>query len=83
MQKEEIWAIPFDQAEQFFLRQSDVKITDRGFLFERCSIEVFCLPHRRESFWRVPQTKISMEGPEEDLNTIYRRFFVQFVSAGG
>lgn len=83
MLKEEIWAVSFEQAERFFLRQTDVKKTDCGFLFRGCNIELSILPHRGEGFWQIPQTKITLEGPEEDLKMIYRRFFVQFVSAGG
>ncbi len=83
MRKEEIWAIAAAQVERFFRQQSDVEETAQDFRFADCAIAVTALPPRGESFWRVPQTKITMEGPEEDLKTIYRRFFVQFVSAGG
>ena len=83
MRKEEIWAVPLAQAKAFFQQQPDVNDLAQGFRFAGCSITVTELPPRGEGFWCMPQTKITMEGPEEDLNQIYRRFFVQFVSAGG
>ena len=83
MRKEEIWAISSEQAKTFFQQQPDVDETEKGFRFADCFVTVTALPPKGEGFWRMPQTKITMEGNEEDLNSIYRRFFLQFLSAGG
>jgi len=83
MRKEEIWAVASEQVEMFFRGQPDVEPTEQGFRFGGCCIALTALPQRGEGFWRTPQTKVTMEGPEADLTTIYRRFFVQFLSAGG
>ena len=83
MRKEEIWAIPSAQVKAFFQQQPDVTVLAQSFRFGVCFIAVAELPPRGDGFWRMPQTKITIEGPEDDLNKIYRRFFVQFISAGG
>ncbi len=83
MRKEEIWAISPEQAKVFFQQQPDMDETAQGFRFIDCSVTVEKLPSKGEGFWRMPQTRITMEGPEKDLNQIYRRFFMQFLSAGG
>ena len=83
MRKEGIWAIPFREADAFFRQQPDVAETETGFCFGGCAIGLAELPPRGEGFWRAPQTKVTMDGPEADLTMIYRRFFLRFLSAGG
>ena len=83
MRKDEIWAVDSNQVLSFFRDQSDVEKTETGFRFAACQIILTALPQKGEGFWRIPQTRIVMEGPDEDVNAIYRRFFLRFLSAGG
>ena len=83
MRKDEIWALESKQVLSFFRKQSDVTETKTGFRFAACQITVTALPPKGEGFWRRPQTRVEMEGPDGDVDAVYRRFFLQFLSAGG
>ena len=83
MRKDEIWAVEPKKVLSFFRDQTDLEETEAGFRFSACQITVTALPHKGERFWRTPQTRVVIEGPDPDVNTIYRRFFLQFLSAGG
>ena len=83
MRKDEIWAVESNKVLPFFQEQADLEETGTGFRFAACQITVTALPQKGEGFWRIPQTRVVMEGPDQDVNIIYRRFFLQFLSAGG
>ena len=83
MRKDEVWAVSPEKIEAFFRQQPDVAETGREFRYAACRIVLTALPPRGEGFWNIPQTRIVLEGPEQDLSTIYRRFFLRFLSAGG
>ena len=83
MQKTEIWAVEYSRIARFFRCQPDVVQTDSGFLFGACRIAVTALEYRRVGSMRLPRTRVAFEGEESALRTIYRRFLLEFLSAGG
>ena len=83
MRKTQIWAVSSEKMEAFFRQQPDVTEAETMFHFGACRITITALPPRGEGFWTTPQTQICMEGPEQELEQIYHRFFLQFLSAGG
>lgn len=49
-----------------------------------CRIAVEPLPDRLlGGRWPMPRTQVVFTGEDADTKTIYRRFFLQFLSAGG
>ena len=84
MRKQEIWAIRRERIESFFRSQNGVRPNgDGAFSFGQCEIRVTAMPERQIGRLRFPQTQMEFEGPEEDTETIHRRFVLQFISAGG
>ena len=84
MQIREIWAIPRERIECFFLSQDDVRPNgDGGFSFRRCEICITSMQEREIGGLRFPQTRMEFDGPDEDTKEIHRRFVLQFISAGG
>ena len=82
MRIEENWAVPAHRIDAFFRQQPDVSPAENGFRFGDCQITLTPLP-MTEGFFAVHRTLVVMEGAEEPLRQIYRRFFLQFLSAGG
>ena len=83
MQKREIWAIPRERIERFFQSQDEVRSCGGAFSFGGCEIRITSMEEREIGRLRFPQTRMEFEGPEADLKEIYRRFVLQFISAGG
>ena len=80
---EENWGIPADRIDGFFSAQPDVTVCDGIFLFRDCRITLTALPGHRLGPWTMPLTQVRMEGLEEDVQIIHRRFYLRFLSAGG
>ena len=84
MMKEEIWGVSLQRATAFFRGQEDV--TEEGtnvFLFRSCRIVLKELkPARSIGLWASKRIKVRMEGEDADVQTIYHRFFLQFLSQG-
>ena len=84
MRKEEIWSVPIVRIRAFFRAQPDVALdAEDRWSFRSCRILLEELPSQGEGMWASPRTRICMEGREEDVLPIHRRFFLQFLSAGG
>lgn len=83
MQRSEIWAVDCSRVEDFFRSQPDVNPTGGEFRYGSCEIRLESLPLRRMGGLSFPQTCVSFNGEEENVNEIYHRFFMRFVSAGG
>lgn len=83
MIKEENWAIPAERIREFFRQQADVAETADGFLFRQCRIRLTPQSGQLLGKWQQHRTLISLDGPEADTEEIYKRFFLQFLSAGG
>ena len=80
---DENWAIGEERIREFFQSQSDVTETEGIFCYGRCRITLTSLPSTQNGIFVCRRTGVRMEGPEEDVQIIHRRFFLRFLSAGG
>ena len=83
MVKEENWAIPVERIQAFFRQQVDVTEAEGTFQFRQCTIRLIPQSGQLLEKWQQPRTLITLEGPDEDAEEIYKRFFLRFLSAGG
>ena len=84
MLKEEIWSISIQRARSFFRDQKDV--TEEGindFVFRSCRIHLTELKPKGMGVWAAQRIKLHMEGEDSDVEEIYHRYFIQFLSTGG
>ena len=84
MVKEEIWSISIQRARSFFREQEDVtegSIND--FMFHSCRIHLTELKPKGMGVWAAKRIQVHMEGDDADVEDIYHRFFIQFLSTGG
>ena len=84
MMKEEIWSISIQRARNFFREQENV--AEEGlndFAFRSCKIHLTELKPKGMGVWAAKRIQVRMEGEDADLETIYHRFFIQFLSTGG
>ena len=83
MQICETWSIADERIRVFFLSQKDViQKENNRFSYGQCEVSLTPLPLRQVGRFRFPQTQVEFIGPEGDTETIHRRFFLQFISAG-
>ena len=83
MVREENWAIPAERIRAFFRQQPDVSEMEERFLFRQCRIRLVPQSGHLMGKWQQQRTVIILEGPDADTEEIYKRFFLQFLSAGG
>ena len=84
MVKEETWSVSLDRANAFFRAQEDVTwMYDGCYLFGSCRIFLTELQPKNMGIWASKRIRIRLEGEAEDVSTIYHRFFIQFLTAGG
>ena len=84
MRKDEIWSVSIQRVRAFFRAQADVtEESDNDFSFRSCRIRLGEPEPGGTGIWAARRTQIRMEGPAEDVEAIYRRFFMQFLSTGG
>lgn len=83
MTKTEDWAIVRSRIESFFRGEPDILTCGDDYLYRSCRIRLVTLEDHTIGALHFPRTRVIFEGPEEDLQSIYRRFFLRFVSAGG
>ena len=84
MVKEEIWSISVQRTRSFFRDQEDV--TEEGindFVYRSCRIHLTELKPKGMGVWAAKRIQVRMEGEAEDVEAIYHRFFIQFLSTGG
>ena len=84
MIKEEIWSISIQRARAFFREQEDV--VEEGindFSYESCQIHLTELKPKGMGVWAAKRIQVRMEGQPEDVENIYHRYFIQFLSTGG
>ena len=80
---DENWGIGIGRIRAFFSAQPDVTVDGEEFLFGGCRIILTPITGHYLGPWEMPRTRVRMEGPEEDVRTIHRRFYLRFLSAGG
>ena len=84
MVKEEIWSVSLPRALVFFRAQEDVTEEGRNaFSFRTCNIMLTELKPKGMGVWAAKRIKLHMEGADADVDSIYHRFFIQFLSTGG
>ena len=84
MVKEEIWSISVQRARSFFREQADVtEESSNCFLFGSCRIQLTELKPKGMGVWAAKRIKVRMEGDSADVENIYHRYFIQFLSTGG
>ena len=84
MTKEETWSVSIQRARAFFREQPDVtEETANVFLFGSCRITLTELKPKGMGVWAAKRIKVHMDGDDSDVETIYHRYFIQFLSTGG
>lgn len=84
MIKEETWSVPIQRARSFFREQEAV--TEEGvnaFAYRSCRITLTELKPKGMGVWAAKRIKVRMEGEDADVEDIYHRYFIQFLSTGG
>ena len=84
MVKEEVWSIVPERAEAFFQSQPDVTREGRGrYRFGSCAITLTEMKPKGMGIWAAKRIRVRMQGEEADVEDIYHRFLLQFLSTGG
>ena len=84
MVKEEIWSISIQRARAFFREQEDVFEENANlFSFGSCRIQLTELRPKGMGVWAAKRIQVRMEGEDADVEDIYHRYFIQFLSTGG
>ncbi len=84
MLKQEIWSISIQRARSFFRAQEDVIEENAStFFFGSCRIDLAELKPTGTGMWAAKRIQVRMEGSDADVENIYHRYFIQFLSTGG
>ena len=84
MTKDEIWSISIQRARAFFREQEDVLEEDANtFSYGTCRIRLTELKPKGMGVWAAKRIQVRMEGEKADVEAIYHRYFIQFLSTGG
>ena len=80
---EENWGIPLPRAQAFFRAQADIREDAAGFSCGQCRVTLTAVPPDPSDILPLSRTLLRIEGEETASREIRRRFFLQFLSAGG
>ena len=84
MIKEETWSVSIQRARAFFREQEDVTEENiDSFNCRSCRITLTELKPKGMGVWAAKRIKVHMEGEDADVEDIYHRYFIQFLSTGG
>ena len=84
MVKEEIWSVAASRARSFFRSLEDVTEESANvFLFGSCRVTITEMKPRGMGVWAAQRIRVNMEGEDADVEKLYHRFFMQFLSTGG
>ena len=84
MMKEETWSVSIQRARAFFREQEDVTEESLNcFTCGTCRITLAELKPKGMGVWAAKRIRIHMEGEDADVENIYHRYFIQFLSTGG
>ena len=84
MLKEETWGVAIERARRFFREQPDVlEESPNCFRHGSCAVTLTELKPKGMGVWAAKRIKVRMEGETEDVEAIYHRYFIQFLSTGG
>ena len=80
---DENWAVDPELVRGFFEEFPNAEATHDGFLLDSCKVRLTPIDATLLGKWSMKRTIIRIEGPEEAVNALYRKFFLRFLSAGG
>lgn len=84
MTKEETWSISIQRARAFFREQEDVTEESANvYCYGSCRITLTELKPKGMGVWAAKRIQVRMEGEDADVENIYHRYFIQFLSTGG
>ena len=84
MVKEETWSVSIQRARTFFREQEDVmEESGNCFVYGSCRITLTELKPKGMGVWAAKRIRVHMEGETADVENIYHRYFIQFLSTGG
>ena len=84
MVNEDTWSVSIQRARAFFREQEDVAEESANvFLYNTCRITLTELKPKGMGVWAAKRIRIHMEGDDGDVEEIYHRYFIQFLSTGG
>ncbi len=84
MHIDENWAVSPERIQHFFSEQEDVSCDiDGHFHYKNCIITLERKSATLNKPISITRTRLIMDGPDEEVTTIHRRFFLRFLSAGG
>ena len=84
MIKEETWSVPMQRARAFFREQEDIiEESANCYCFGSCRITLTELKPKGMGVWAAKRIQVRMEGEDADVEDIYHRYFIQFLSTGG
>ena len=84
MMKEEIWSVSIQRARAFFREQEDVQEeSPTVFTYNTCRVQLTELKPKGMGVWAAKRIRVRMEGEDADVEHIYHRYFIQFLSTGG
>ena len=84
MIKVETWSVPIQRACSFFREQEDVTEENMNcFVCGTCRITLTELKPKGMGVWAAKRIRVCMEGEDADVESIYHRYFIQFLSTGG
>ena len=84
MLKEETWSISIQRARAFFREQMDVTEESANvYYYGSCRITLTELKPKGMGVWAAKRIQVRMEGEDPDVENIYHRYFIQFLSTGG
>ena len=84
MLKEETWSVSIQRARNFFREQEDVtEESINCFTYGTCRVTLMELKPKGMGVWAAKRIRVRMEGEDADVEKIYHRYFIQFLSTGG
>ena len=84
MIKEETWSVSIQRARAFFREQADVtEESINSFVYGTCRVTLTELKPKGMGIWAARRIRVRMEGGDADVEHIYHRYFIQFLSTGG
>ena len=84
MLKEETWSVPIQRVRAFFREQADVTEENANvYCHGSCRITLTELKPKGMGVWAAKRLRVRMEGEDADVENIYHRYFIQFLSTGG
>ena len=84
MIKEETWSVSIQRARAFFREQEDVtEESINVYVCRSCRITLTELKPKGMGVWAAKRIRVHIAGEDADVEDIYHRYFIQFLSTGG